>query len=124
MQQAQEKSDHSIGAIQESANKDTEEPLTESNTKDMSSLTTTDIDELVLESSNPLQEIKHQPKRDLCKSRIKKLIFKGSFFVLGLAILVAGGVSSQFHPYVDIPAYSNCTNGFLVNESLNHAYEY
>ena len=117
MQQAQDKPDHTVGDIQESTKKDTEEILTESDTKDVFSSMTTD-NELVLESFDPLQEINNQPKRGLCRSRIKNLIFKGSFFVVGLAILVAGGVSSQFHPYVDTLAYSNCTNDFeLMNRS-------
>ena len=122
MKQAQQKPVNTIGAIQEfqSVNNET---LTESNTKDVPS-TTTDTDKLVLESFDPLQEINNQPKRDFCKSRIKKLIFKGSFFVVGLAILVAGGVSSQFHPYVDTVAYSNCTNDLRVNESLSQANDY
>ena len=41
--------------------------------------------------------------------KLKKLLLHGSFYVVGACILIAGGVSSHFHPHVDPEEYSNCT---------------
>ncbi len=42
--------------------------------------------------------------------KIKRLLIHGSFYAIGLCILIVGGVSSRFHPYVDPEEYSNCTS--------------
>ena len=41
--------------------------------------------------------------------KIRKLFLHGSFFVVGVCILVAGGVASRYHPYVDPEEYYNCS---------------
>lgn len=51
-----------------------------------------------------------QYSRKLCMSRLKLLLWKGSFFVVGVAILIAAGVSSQYHPPVSSGNYSECTD--------------
>ena len=42
--------------------------------------------------------------------KIRKLMLHGSFYVVGISILVAGGISSRFNPHVDPEEYSNCTD--------------
>jgi hypothetical protein len=42
--------------------------------------------------------------------KCRKLLLHGSFYVVGLSILVAGGISSHFHPHVDPEEYANCTD--------------
>ena len=41
--------------------------------------------------------------------KIRKLFLHGSFLVVGVCILVAGGVASRYHPYVDPEEYYNCS---------------
>lgn len=50
------------------------------------------------------------------KVRVVKVLSQGSFFALGLVVLVAGGVASMYHPYVDPDEYENCT---ASTEQLN-----
>ena len=40
---------------------------------------------------------------------ILRILNRSSFFAIGLAILVAGGVASSYQPYVDLSEYENCT---------------
>lgn len=42
--------------------------------------------------------------------KLRKLVLHGSFFVVGICILIAGGISSRFHLYVDPVEYLNCTD--------------
>ena len=42
--------------------------------------------------------------------KARKLLLHGSFYVVGISILVAGGISSRFHPHVDPEDYTNCTD--------------
>jgi len=57
--------------------------------------------------------------RGLSHTRVRSLLLKGSLFVCGLALLVAGGVGSIFRPYVSEEEYSNCTNLFTKNFSMS-----
>ena len=41
--------------------------------------------------------------------KTRKILIHGSFYVVGVCILIAGGVASRFHPHVDSDEYSNCT---------------
>ena len=41
--------------------------------------------------------------------KMRKFLFHGSFYVVGVCILIAGGVASQFHPHVDPEEFLNCT---------------
>ena len=53
---------------------------------------------------------------------VLRVLSRGSFFAIGLAILVAGGVASNYHPYFGDPgeyAYENCTAA-----QLNHSVYY
>ena len=43
-------------------------------------------------------------------NKMRKLFVHGSFYVIGLCILIGGGVSSRFHPHVDPEEYSNCSS--------------
>lgn len=45
----------------------------------------------------------------LLSYKVKKVLFHGSLFAAGVCILIAGGVSSRFHPHVDPEQYYNCT---------------
>lgn len=42
--------------------------------------------------------------------KMRKLLLHGSFYVIGICILIAGGVSSRFHPHVDPEEYANCSS--------------
>ncbi len=48
--------------------------------------------------------------RKSCKSKTKLLLYRGAFFVLGLAIIVGGVVSSQYHPEVGSGNYTECSD--------------
>ena len=52
------------------------------------------------------------------RGQVLRVLSRGGFFVIGLAILVAGGVASNYHPYsVDPGEYENCTDAQL-NDSV------
>ena len=53
--------------------------------------------------------LKQQTRRPRTRTRVVKLLSRGSLFAIGLAVLVVGGVSSNFTPYVDPWEYDNCT---------------
>ena len=44
------------------------------------------------------------------RSRVKLLLYRGSFFVIGMAILVGGGVSSQYSPHLSSGNNTECTD--------------
>ena len=49
---------------------------------------------------------------------IGKVLLHVSFYVVGIAVLIAGGVGSRYTPYVDPEDYSNCSsNSFPMNET-------
>ena len=48
-------------------------------------------------------------RRPRIRTGIVKLLSRGSLFAIGLAVLVVGGVSSNFTPYVEPWEYDNCT---------------
>lgn len=52
----------------------------------------------------PLSDIKCTAGEKL-RSNIKLLLFRGSFFVAGAILVVAGGIASHFHP---VGSYSSC----------------
>lgn len=56
-----------------------------------------------------IEEAIHSTPRKYLSYKIRKVLFHGSFFVIGVCILVAGGVSSHYHPHVDPEEYYNCT---------------
>ena len=60
------------------------------------------------ETSNS-SSLEQQTRRPRTRTRIVKLLSRGSLFAIGLAVLVVGGVSSNFTPYVDPWEYDNCT---------------
>ncbi len=66
-----------------------------------------------------LDDIKIIDYRKKMTYRSKKLLIRGSFLVIGISILVAGGVSSRFKPHVDINEYSNCSTAVICNDSLS-----
>ena len=53
--------------------------------------------------------LQQQTRRPRSRTHILKLLSRGSLFAIGLAVLVVGGVSSNFQPYVDPEEYENCT---------------
>ena len=60
------------------------------------------------ENSNS-SSLHQQTRRPRTRTRIMKLLSRGSLFAIGLAVLVVGGVSSNFTPYVEPWEYDNCT---------------
>ena len=53
------------------------------------------------------------------RSRILLVLSRSSLFVIGITILVAGGISSKFHPHVDPMEYDNCTMTTLGEVKVN-----
>lgn len=67
-------------------------------------------DEDILWSENSaVTQIEHSKMLERTK-RLKWVLQKGSVFVLGVVLLIAGGVGSIFHPYVPQEQYSNCSD--------------
>ena len=57
-----------------------------------------------------------QPLR--CKSKARLALTKGSFLVVGVAVLIAGGIlSREYHYPTPVDAYSNCSGDLLQNLS-------
>lgn len=52
----------------------------------------------------PLSHIKHTAG-DKLRSNLKLLLFRGSFFIAGVVLVVVGGIASHFHP---VGSYSGC----------------
>ena len=48
--------------------------------------------------------------RGLCYSRMKLLLYRGSFFLAGAMLLLGGGVASIYHPQGELYDLTNCTN--------------
>ena len=66
-----------------------------------------------------LQETEDSPRiqafhrtRCTCGLRLQLLLYRGSFFLAGIVLLVAGGVTSQHlhYPLADSTMYDNCSN--------------
>ena len=53
------------------------------------------------------------------RSRVLLILSRSSLFVIGISILVAGGISSKFHPHVDPMEYENCTITTLGGVKIN-----
>ena len=50
----------------------------------------------------------------------KKILCRSSFLIIGIAVLIAGGISSNFTPHVDPDMYSNCSTSHInTNTSFN-----
>ena len=68
-------------------------------------------------------DIDTPPSRSTCttersRGQVLRIFSRGSLFAIGLAILVAGGVASNYHPYHISPGeYENCTTAQL-NETI------
>lgn len=63
------------------------------------------------------KEISSLPQQTQKPRRLLKLLNRCSLFAVGMAILVVGGVSSNFHPYIDPGEYENCSITEHLNES-------
>lgn len=68
-----------------------------------------DTDNLLSERE-PREESNLHFKDSTVKRKIVKLFIHGSFYVVGLCVLIGGGVSSRYHPHVDPEEYSNCSS--------------
>lgn len=53
------------------------------------------------------------------RSRLKLLLCRGSLFVVGIAVLIAGGISSHYHPDVTYGNYSECVDVFQNSNTIN-----
>lgn len=61
-----------------------------------------------------------QSKSSVSRSQVLRVLSRGSFFVIGLAILTVGGVASNYQPYyVDPAEYENCSAAQL-NETVRY----
>ena len=70
-----------------------------------------------LDEENVISSLPQQTQKPRMRTRLLKLLNRGSFFAIGLAILIIGGVSSNFHPYVNPGKYENCSITEHLNES-------
>ena len=68
----------------------------------------TELQAMIAEES--VQQQNRSTSRLLTPYKLKKILLHGSFFVVGVCILISGGVSSLYHPYVDPDEYVNCTH--------------
>ena len=59
--------------------------------------------------SNEMDYIQPASIRPGRTSHILRVLRRSSLLAVGLAVLVVGGVSSNFHPHVDPGEYENCT---------------
>ena len=55
------------------------------------------------------------------RTRIGLLLCRGSLFVLGAALVIGAGVSSQYHPPVSHGNYSECTDDSNISDVLTVA---
>ena len=56
------------------------------------------------------------------RSRLKLLLCRGSLFVVGIAVLIAGGISSRYHPDVTYGNYSECVDVSQNSSTINVSY--
>ncbi len=47
--------------------------------------------------------------RKSCKTKTRLLLYRGAFFVIGLAIVVGGGVTGRYHPHIGSRNYTECS---------------
>ena len=91
---------------------------------DTNLLCSEDIENLLSDAGlDVIQGSEEAPKSMVTTSRklsyrVKKLLIHGSFFAIGISLVIAGGVSSRFHPHVDPEEYSNCTYMSMSNASI------
>lgn len=102
----------------DSVNNDKEETASvtsETSSSSSGSRDETDQDNLISGEDSELQKEEYKDRdpqvlyRKTRSYKLRKLLLHGIFFVVGVSILIAGGVSSIFHPHVDTDQYSNCT---------------
>ena len=53
--------------------------------------------------------------------QLKTILLHGSFYVVGLALLIAGGVGSRYKPYVDPDLYTNCSSGNFSVDNFDNS---
>ena len=53
------------------------------------------------------------------RSRLKLLLCRGSLFVVGIAVLIAGGILSRYHPDVTYGNYSECVDVSQNSSTIN-----
>ena len=53
------------------------------------------------------------------RSRLKLLLCRGSLFVVGIAVLIAGGILSRYHPDITYGNYSECVNMSQNSSAIN-----
>ena len=46
-------------------------------------------------------------------SRIKLLLYRSTFFIVGVLLVIGGGITSRFHPAADFSDCHNYTNSSL-----------
>lgn len=133
--QAIERAHGSLSQEKDTQHHDTSEPGEErtETSFDTSSLSSRDYSCDEEDTENLLSDVDHEdaeeendvPLKTVTSSKrlsykMRKVLIHGSFFFVGICILVAGGVSSHFHPYVDPEEYYNCTSfGNNTNSSYS-----
>ena len=56
----------------------------------------------------------------LCYSRLKLLLYRGSFVLVGALLLLGGGVASYYHPQGEFYDLTNCTNVTAGNITMGN----
>ena len=70
-----------------------------------------------LNEGKEISSLPQQTQKPRMRTHFLKLLNRSSLFAIGLAILIVGGVSSNFHPYVNPVEYENCSITEHLNES-------
>ena len=86
--------------------------------KDHDHHSSTAVEEIPLVSFGDEEQIpedEHHHQSQKMKPTLKLLLYRNSFFIAGVMLLIAGGVASQYHPSAD---YSDC-DGSNSSDSLN-----
>ncbi len=57
----------------------------------------------------PSRVIVATSSRKSCKTKTRLLLYRGAFFVIGLAIVVGGGVTGRYRPHISSGNYTECS---------------
>ena len=93
----------------------------ESNTeKEHHSSVTEEIPLVSFEDGEQTPEAEHRHQSQKTKPTLKLLCYRSVFFLVGVVVLIAGGVASQYHPSAD---YSDC-DGSNSSDNLSISSHY
>ena len=86
----------------------------------LSSATREEIPLVLLDGEYTPEAEHHYHQSQKAKPTLKLLLYRSIFFLVGVVLLIAGGVASQYHPSAD---YSDC-DGSNSSDNLNISSDY